>query len=106
MAHNFALPARRFAPLALPLAAVGFTLAWLLGLAIPVPATDLDAPGQAVSSALAGHELAFALRSLLVHGLAGVALVTVAATLGRRARIAGFVAAGLSLLQWTLETAL
>jgi hypothetical protein len=106
MVMHIHLSASRLTTDALRIAAVGFTLAWVLGLAIPVPATDLDAPGHAVSAALAGHELAFAARALLVHGLAAVALVTVAASLGRRARIAGLVAAALSAVQWMLESAL
>ena len=106
MPHNLTLPALRPAHGSLRLAAVGFTLAWLLGLAIPVPGTDVDATGHAVAAALAGHEAEVALRALLVHGLAAVALVTVAVALGRRARIAALVAAALSLAQWALETTL
>jgi hypothetical protein len=106
MPNNFVLPARIAAATTLRAAAIAFTLVWLLGLAIPVPATDIDATGQAVASALAGHELEFALRALLVHGLAAVALVTVAGALGRRAQFAGLIAAGLSVVQWGLETLL
>jgi len=99
MIRNFALTSHSFAPLRA--AAIGFSLVWLLGLAIPVPMLALDGSD---ASALAGHELEFALRSLLVHGLAAISLVVVSASLGRRAQIAGIVAAGLSLTQWVLET--
>jgi hypothetical protein len=101
MTRNFALT---FPPIStLKAAAIGFSLVWILGLAIPVPMLALDGSDGA---ALAGHELEFALRSLLVHGLAAISLVVVSASLGRRAQIAGLVAAGLSLMQWVLETAI
>jgi hypothetical protein len=93
------------------LAAIGYSLAWILGLMVPLPMVDLDASTQAVLGSVVGHEGAIALRSLLVHGLAAVALLTVAialakATGSRSVRVAGIVAAGLSLVQFVLELVL
>jgi hypothetical protein len=82
----------------LPVAAVAFTLVWLVGLAIPVPMVDVDAS----PAAFAGHETELALQSLFVHGFAAVALLVVGWGLSRPLAIA---AAGLSLVQWVLETA-
>jgi hypothetical protein len=92
-------------------AAVGYSVAWILGLMVPVPAVDLDASAQAVVASVVGHEGAVALRALLVHGLAGIALLTVAVALARAAGsrsvlVAGVVAAGLSLVQFVLELVL
>ena len=97
--------------LGLLLAAVGYSVAWVLGLMVPVPAVDIDASAQAVLGSVVGHEGAVALRALLVHGLAALALVTVAVALARAtgARfvlVAGVVAAGLSLVQFVLELVL
>jgi hypothetical protein len=97
--------------LGLLLAAVGYSIAWILGLMVPVPAVDIDASAQAVLGSVVGHEGATALRALLVHGLAGVALATVAvalarATGARSVLVAGVVAAGLSLVQLVLELVL
>ncbi|HEX6024334.1 MAG TPA: hypothetical protein VFZ00_20265 [Solirubrobacter sp.] len=93
MTRNFALNISW-----LPVAAVGFTLVWLLGLAIPVPMVDVDAS----PAALAGHESEVALRSLFVHGFAAAALLAVGWGLSRPLAIA---AAALSLMQWAMETA-
>src|SRR4051812_41084510 len=102
MAHNFSLTARPSrAPLRL--AAVGFSLAWIAGLAIPLPVLDLDAPARAAVDAVTGHELATALRATLVHGFAALAIAVIAVRLGGRAMIAGLTAAGLSVTQWILE---
>lgn len=102
-------------PAHLRAAAVAFSLVWLLGLAIPLPTVELDAPARAVLDTVVGHEAATALRSLLIHGLAAVALLTVAiglaraATgagqrgLARAAKVSGAVAAALSLVQCVLE---
>jgi hypothetical protein len=97
--------------LGLLVAAVGYSVAWILGLMVPVPAVDIDASAQAVLGSVVGHEGAVALRALLVHGLAGVALATVAvalarATGARSVLLAGAVAAGLSLVQFVLELVL
>ena len=100
---------------ALRMAAAGFSLAWLIGLGVPVPAVELDAPAAAVLDAASGHEAATALRALLVHGIAAVALVTVALALARAAtragqqriarliRATGLAAGGLSIVQFALE---
>ena len=97
--------------LGLLVAAVGYSVAWILGLMVPVPAVDIDASAQTVLGSVVGHEGAVGLRALLVHGLAGVALATVAvalarATGARSVLLAGAVAAGLSLVQFVLELVL
>jgi hypothetical protein len=97
--------------LGLLLAAVGYSLAWIVGLMVPVPAVDIDASAQAVLGSVVGHEGATALRALLTHGLAAVALATVAvalarATGARSVLIAGVAAAALSLVQLVLELVL
>ena len=103
---------------ALRAAAAGFSLVWLIGLAIPVPAVDLDASGRAALDAVTGQEVATALRASFVHGFAALALAAVALGLARAtaasgerrvarvAAVAGLTAAGLSVLQWSLELVL
>jgi hypothetical protein len=71
-------PASTTRRLALLVAAVGYSVAWILGLMVPVPAVDLDASAQAILGSVIGHEGAVALRALLTHGFAAIALVTVA----------------------------
>src|SRR4051812_19603869 len=79
------------------MAAVAFTLVWLVGLAIPVPMVDVGAsPG-----ALAGHGTEWALQSLFVHGFAAGALLVVGWGLSRPLAIA---AAALSVIQSVLDT--
>jgi hypothetical protein len=115
MQSNSALPRARFALLSrrpLRTAAVGFSLAWIAGLSVPVPLVDVDAPASAAAAALSGHEGELAVQSLFVHGLAAAAIVVitlaVARALGdgraaRIARAAGLGAAGLSVLQCVIE---
>src|SRR5829696_1033363 len=96
MTRNFAVAAPAFNWVRI--AAVAFTLVWLIGLAVPVPMVDVGAS----PAALAGHETELALQSLLVHGFAAMALLVVGWGLSRPLAIT---AAALSLIQWVLETA-
>ena len=96
MTRNLALAAPAFNWVRI--AAVAFTLVWLIGLAVPVPMVDVNASPAGFS----GHETELALRSLFVHGFAAVALLVVGWGLNRRLAIA---AAALSLAQWVSETA-
>jgi hypothetical protein len=97
MTRNFALAINW-----LPVAAVAFTLAWLIGLAIPVPMVDVNAS----PAALSGSETELALRSLFVHGFAAVALLVVGWGLSRPLAIALVVsAAGYGLLVPSLAAA-
>jgi hypothetical protein len=115
MHSNPALPTARYAFLSrrpLRTAAVGFSLAWMAGLSVPVPLVDVDAPASVAAATLSGHEGELAVQSLFVHGLAAAAIVVitlaVARALGdgraaRIARAAGLAAAGLSVLQCVIE---
>jgi hypothetical protein len=99
----------------LPVAAVGYTAAWLAALAVPVASIALDAPAREVFAAVSEGEAALALRALLAHGVAAVLLAVVAVRLGGAAaragaaraagvlRAAGLAAATLSLVQLALE---
>src|SRR3954471_22221735 len=101
MTRNFALAAPRRS--GLRVAAVGFSLPGGVGLLTPVPGVDPGAPAQAAIDAVTGHEVATALRSTLVHGLAALAILVIALRLGGRAAVGGLIAAGLSLTQFALE---
>jgi hypothetical protein len=115
MQNNSTFPTARFSFLSrrpLRAAAVGFSLAWIAGLSVPVPLVDVDAPASAAAAALSGHEGELALQSLFVHGLAAAAIVVITLAVaralgqglaGRVARGAGLAAAGISVLQCALE---
>ncbi len=88
-----------------------FVAAWLAGLVIsPSGASSTESAADVVAH-LSHHRLAELAQSLLVHGLAGVALfaftagvaAVCAGTTGRLVARAGAVAAALSLLQAALE---
>ena len=101
-------------PSAVAAAALAYPAAWIAGLGVPVPAVDIDASASQVIDALSGHEGAFVVREVLVHGIAGVLLGAVVLAfagateragerrLARGLRIAGLGAAGLSLTQFAL----
>lgn len=89
-------------------AGVLYVVAWILGLTLFSADVDLAGSGSAVVAAYSGHESAAAVQSVLVHGVAAVALLGVVLPLGRRARkagagrgitVAGTAAAGVSLVQ-------
>lgn len=82
MSRNFVLQRRTAAAPSLAVAAFGFSLVWLLALAAPVPMTALDASDATAVAALAGHEAEIAIRAVLAHGLAAVAIVIVAGGIG------------------------
>lgn len=88
-----------------------YLAAWVAGLTLFSADVDLGGSGSAVISAYAGHEGAAALQSVLVHGVAALALLGVVLPLGRRARswgagraitVAGSAAAAISLVQCAL----
>jgi hypothetical protein len=94
-------------------AGLAYLAAWLVGLALPEAAVSA---GDSPASAMAGSVVVF-WRSLLVHGLAGLALLPVAWEHYRRARLrflpygrillaAAMAAAILSLAQCLVEVAL
>jgi hypothetical protein len=76
-----------------------FVSAWLLGLFVAPSAPAPDAADATIAAHFADHPFATGLQSVLIHGIAGVALIVLALTLraGRGATLAG-VAAGLTSL--------
>jgi hypothetical protein len=104
---------RRAAPVVV--AALAYPAAWIAGLAVPVPAVEVDASAAQVLAGLAGHESGFAVRELLVHGVAAVTLAVVVLALavalgrdgaGRAVKLAGLAAAAVSLVQVVVGLAL
>jgi hypothetical protein len=93
-----------------PITAAGlcFVAAWLAGLAIAPAAPDPDTSAHAIAAFYVEHRGATTAQSLLVHGLAGVALLVFACALGagRRATAAGAAAAITSLVQAATGVAL
>jgi hypothetical protein len=91
-------------------AAAGFTYvgAWLAGLFVAPPAPDMDAPPAQIAAHYAEHGAATALQSLLIHGVAGVALIVLALSLSTRrpVRAAGIAAGAVSLFQAVVGLAL
>src|SRR5690349_13375819 len=78
-----------------------FVCAWLVGLVVAPAAPPADAPAADVAAYFAAHAWSTTLQSVLVHGIAGVALLVIARSLatGRAARLAGTAAAVTSLVQ-------
>jgi hypothetical protein len=68
---------------------VAYVLAWLAGLLVSPPSPAADAPAQDVGRFFAAHHDTALLQSLLVHGIAGIALLAFAAALARRLQAAG-----------------
>lgn len=110
---------RRRGVMAAPAAAgVAFTVSWIAGLAIPAPSPRLTASGTAVVTALAGHGSEVVANFVLTEGLPAFGLLVVSASLARSlaglgavglaitARVAGLVAAVISLSQCALGLAL
>jgi hypothetical protein len=95
-------------------AGVAYLVAWLAGLAVWPSNLDVAASGSQVVTAYTGHRDVAMLQSLLVHGVAAVALVVVVLALGQAARhhdegplapatvVAGVGAALVSLVQCAL----
>ncbi len=83
------------------LAGVTFVLAWLVGLVIAPPAPDMTAAASEISSHYRQHGPVNAAQSLLIHGVAGVALMVLGSSLSLRrfARAAGMAAGLVSLFQ-------
>jgi hypothetical protein len=99
-------------------AGVAFTVSWIAGLAIPAPSPRLTASGTTIVAALAGHGGEVAANFVLTEGLPAFGLAVVSAFLARAlralgaaglastARVAGLVAAAISLTQCVLGVAL
>jgi hypothetical protein len=99
-------------------AGVAYTAAWAIGLGVWPSNPDVAATGSRVVTAYAGHRGVAMIQSLLVHGVAAVALAVVVLALGQAGRrrgaehlsratvAAGVGAAGVSLLQCALGLAL
>ena len=105
-------PLRRVARVA----ASTYVVAWAVGLAIaPAGPDPLTATPAELHAHAAGHTLGLAAQSMLIHGVAGVALLTVALLLpgrlgndrtARLARASGIVAATASFVQTGLMLAI
>src|SRR4051812_31971953 len=78
-----------------------FVSSWLIGLFVAPSAPDADAPAATVAAHFAQHQTATTVQSLLIHGVAGAALIVLALSLAvsRRARLAGVAAGVVSLFQ-------
>ena len=99
-------------------AGVAYTAAWAIGLGVWPSNPDVAATGSRVVTAYAGHRGVAMIQSLLVHGVAAVALAVVVLALGQAARrggaeqlaramvVAGVGAAVVSLLQCAIGLAL
>jgi hypothetical protein len=111
--------ATRRGVMVVPVAAgVAFTVSWIAGLAIPAPNPRLTASGTAIASALAGHAGQVVANFVFTEGLPAFGLAVVSAFLARAlgllgaaglagtARVAGLVAAAISLTQCMLGVAL
>jgi len=75
--------------------------AWIAGLSVAPAGPDIDAPAAEVAAHYAEHGVGTALQSLLIHGIAGAALIVLALSLGSRrsVRAAGVAAGVVSLFQ-------
>ena len=67
-------------------AGVAYLLAWVTGLAVWPSNLDVAASGSQVVAAYTGHQGVAMTQSLLVHGVAAVALAVVVLALGQAAR--------------------
>jgi hypothetical protein len=95
-------------------AGIGYSTAWLLGLAVWPSNLDVAATNAKVVATFSAHQSAAVAQFLLVEGVAAIALAVVALALGRAARrhravrlgrvavVAGLIAAALSLIQCAL----
>jgi hypothetical protein len=95
-------------------AGIAYSLAWMAGPAIWLPNLEVDASGAQVLAAYGGQQAAAMTQSLLVHGVAAVALAVVVVAFGRAAGgrgadrlgratvLAGLAAAAVSLVQFVL----
>jgi hypothetical protein len=89
---------------------IAFTLSWIAGLAIPAPSPRLNASGDAIRAALAGHGGEIAANFLFTEGLPAIGLAAMAVYLSRAgvrwALWAGCFAAAVSVAQFALGVAL
>jgi hypothetical protein len=99
-------------------AGVAFTVSWIAGLAVPAPSLRLTASGAAIFRALAAHGGEVVANFVLTEGLPAFGLAVVSAFLARSltargaagpagtARVAGLLAAAISLSQCVLGVTL
>ena len=101
--------ARRPLALVPVMTGIGFTLSWIIGLAIPAPSPQLTAGGPAILSALAGHGGQVVASYVFEEGLPAFGLAVISVYLARHARWVlwpGVLAAVISLTQCALGIAL
>jgi hypothetical protein len=84
------------------IAGIVYVAAWVAGLAIWPSNIDVAASGREVIAAEAGHATVAMIQSLLVHGVAAVALAVVVLALGRAAGRSGESRWGLAVLVFGL----
>lgn len=102
------------APLALPrrlltpagAIGVGFSLTWIVGLAVPAPDPALHATGGQIAAAMTARQASFTVQSVLVEGLATVGLIVAGIVLARAARRDGATASGRVVLLASLVAAI
>jgi hypothetical protein len=81
-------------------AAVGYLAFWIVGLLVGPSNLSVTSSGSAVVQAYAGHSGQAIIQYVLTEGLAGVALaIVLGGTLGGLARITGYCAAAVSVVQ-------
>jgi hypothetical protein len=109
---------RRGVMVAPVVAGVAFTVSWIVGLAIPAPSPRLTASGTAIVTGLAGHGGEIVANFVFTEGFPAFGLAVVSAFLARAlgllggpglagtTRVAGLVAAAISLTQCVLGVVL
>jgi hypothetical protein len=88
---------------------IGFTLSWIIGLAIPAPSPRLTASGTTILAALAGHGGQVAANFVFTEGVPAIGLAVMSVYFARHAGWvlgAGVFAAVISLTQCVLGIAL
>ena len=78
-----------------------YVAAWITGLLLLPSAPSATGPADVLSDFYAAHGPVIVVQALLVHGLAGVALAVLAATLPRAARVGGRVAVAVRAFGWS-----
>lgn len=94
--------ARPHARRVLAAAGIVYLLAWITGLSVWPTNPSVRATGPAILDALTNHTAVAIVQYLTTQGIAGVALGFVIAALPRRARISGYAAVAVSLVQCAL----
>jgi hypothetical protein len=65
---------------------IAYTVSWIAGLSVPAPSPSLNASGEAIVAALAGHGSAVAANYALTEGLPAIGLAIIGLLLARAAR--------------------